>query len=537
MKELFIFAFSKIKKYKSTYLTAFLIIFFTTLLQLPVPFLFKKLIDSAVYSHKLNLFTVISLGILLITFAREGGRLLSNIMLEKKVIEIVKNVKVSLMQKFLEHARYPYEKEGYVISRVYDEPDDLRDIFFDMYVILLKSILLFVFGIFALFSISVKLTLLLLSYIPVYVLITSKMKKTLGAYMQPVMENDALAREELTNIASMPLEYKLYDENGLIISKTRKVIDAVFRAYYRYIKYAFSYDVVLNILTDIIPVSIIVLGVYEIYKGRLTVGGLFAFTSMENYLINPIQSIMNLRIGLVKSYTAFKRINQFATVDYSNGINISSTRGNCVISLSNVSISIGDKKVLDNINLNIKHGEKILLTGENGSGKTMLLRILCGFVKNLNGKAHFFIDPHRDISAFVDSATLFKGTLLENVVLGQPYEETRLRKVITIVNFDLDKYGPRYPIDVNGKNLSQGERQKILLARTLYKNARVYIFDEPIEHIPYKEAIMIYKRIVEFVGENTLITVAHRPHDLRLLHDRIIKMSYGKITELEIVRG
>ncbi|GEM_PF-2155673 len=537
MKELFVFAFSRIKQYKSTYLIAFLIIFITTLLQLPVPFLFKKMIDSAVYSHELSLFVTISMGIVLITFAREAGRLLSNVMLERKVIEIVKDVKVSLMQKFLKHARYPHEKEGYVVSRVYDEPDDLRDIFFDMYVILLKSILLFVFGIFALLFISVKLTVILLFYLPIYILVTSRMKKTLNVYMQPVMESDAIAREQLTNIAGMPLEYKLYDKNGLVINKTDRVIDKVFKAYYKYVKYAFSYDVILNMLTDIIPVSIVVLGVYEIYRGRLTAGGLFAFTSMQNYLINPIQSVMNLRIGLVKSYTAFQRINKFAETENSSEIYVSDSDDSCIVNLMNVSMNIGERRVLDRINLNIKHGEKILITGENGSGKTMLLRVLCGFVKNLEGKVRFCVNPYKDISAFIDSATLFKGTLLENIVFNMSYKDERLREVINIVNFDLDRYGLDYLIDVNGKNFSQGERQKILLARTLYKEAKVYIFDEPIEHIPYKEALIIYEKIIKFIGGNTLITVAHRSHDLKLFHDRTLKLNHGKITGSEVLKN
>ena len=289
MKEILKFSsLEHIKRGKINYVAAFFIVFITTALTLPVPFLFKKMIDSAIYNKELRYFAIYIAVILAITFLREGGRLITNITLEKSLIRIVIKIKDELTKRFLKNALCPHEKPGYVVSRVYDEPEDFRELFFDAFIVIMKGIILFLFSFVALMYLSVRLTAILLFFIPIYIYFSTRVRNTLERYIKDAIEKNAETREFMTNITEFPLKYKIFDKNSHLLKKADGEIKAVMSAYYQYSKHAYIYDVVMNILNDVIPITIVVACVYEIFKGRMTADGLFAYTNMQNYLLNPI---------------------------------------------------------------------------------------------------------------------------------------------------------------------------------------------------------------------------------------------------------
>jgi len=534
VKELISFALHHIKKHKKFYIISLLIIIFTTALQLPVPFFFKNMIDRAVYQRNLNSFHLYIIAIISILFLREGGRLISNITMEKAVINIVKKIKVLTLKRFLSNALYPYEKEGYVVSRTYDEPDDLREVFFEAFVIIIKSVMLFIFGLVALIFLSWRLTLTLLLFLPLYIYMTGKMKDTLHKSVKPVIEENAKARSLWTNIAGMVEEYKIFDKKGILPEKAYLGVEKVMNKYFGYAKHAYFYDVIMNSLNDIIPIVTTLLGIHEIFKGRLTAGGLFAFTSMQGYLLNPIQSIMNLRINLVQSYTVFKRLSEFYTEDIPVTVK-SQAKDDPVLTVKGLNISFENCQILEDISLSIYRGDKVLLIGDNGTGKTTFLRAMLGFLKEYKGEIYSSIPPYIGYSALLDTSQLIEGTIIENITFGDPEDAGRLEQILRITNLKpvIKKYSLNYHVDIAGKNLSQGERQKILLARTLYKKADIYILDEPIQHIPQDEAVFIYKNMLEFLKNKTVISVMHITKGLEDLHNKIYNIQKKKLTPLK----
>ncbi len=522
MKEILKFSLEHIKREKINYAAAFLIVFITTALTLPVPFLFKKMIDSAIYNKELGYFAIYIGVILAITFLREGGRLITNITMEKSLIRIVTKIKDELTKRFLKHALYPHEKPGYVVSRVYDEPEDFRELFFDAFIVIMKSIMLFLFGFVALMYLSVRLTIILLFFIPIYIYFSTRVRNTLEKYIKDAIEKNAKSREFMTNIAEFPFEYKIFDKKSHLLKKADAEIKAVMSAYYRYSKHAYIYDVIMNILNDVIPITIVLVGVYEIFKGRMTAGGLFAYTSMQSYLLNPIQTLIGLRVKLVQTQTVYKRYKEFypSNPNYRFEIN---TKQPEIVKIQHLYVKLQERVILKDVNFEISEGEKVLITGPNGSGKTMLLRAISGFLKDYKGQISYNVHPYQAISAFLDSSPLFKGTLLENITFSKDiYNSKRLTKIMEITNL-IDKYEPSYLIDVNGKNLSQGERQKVLLARALYKDALLYLLDEPLQHIPSAEALKIFGDIMSFLGDRSLICVMHKPDEFIDSFDRVLE--------------
>ncbi|MDR1460548.1 MAG: ABC transporter ATP-binding protein [Campylobacteraceae bacterium] len=196
---------------------------------------------------------------------------------------------------------------------------------------------------------------------------------------------------------------------------------------------------------------------------------------------------------------------------------------NSSITLQNISFSYNDRtKVIDNVSLDIKKGEKIAFTGKSGRGKSTLIDIIMGIHRSSSGEILVDGMPitsqnirswRAKIGYIPQDIYLFDGTVGENIMFGCDVDETRAinaLKTANIWDFLSEKEGLNTIVGERGVQLSGGQKQRIGIARALYDNPEILVLDEATSALDNATESKIMDEIYNISKDKTLIVIAHR---------------------------
>lgn len=208
-----------------------------------------------------------------------------------------------------------------------------------------------------------------------------------------------------------------------------------------------------------------------------------------------------------------------------------------------------DKNALEEIDVTIKNGEKIAIVGENGSGKTTFINLLTGLYRPtsgeifVNGKTPTLENTSKEAGVVSQDFFLFSFMLGENVASSRDFDMKNAKLALETSGF-----GDKYPletylykdIDEDGVDVSGGEAQKIALARAIYGDKKLLLFDEPTSKLDPKSEMKVFESFNEVSKGKTAIFVSHRMSACKFA-DRIILFEKGKISAIgtheEMIRG
>lgn len=277
-------------------------------------------------------------------------------------------------------------------------------------------------------------------------------------------------------------------------------------------------------------------------------------------LVTIIIILQYIRIWDIISNTVFEFRNDYRRiVDFFDFIDISQDDKNKSVNINsidsiefkNVNFHYGrdnkskTKFAIKNLNLKINKGEKIAIVGENGSGKSTLVKLMINLYNPKEGR--ILINGHdiNDIKNLKDKLSIiFQDDVIiptdikNNITMGLDFNKANMDKSLKESGFDfvlkkndlsLEDYLGSFFLD-NAKDLSGGEEQLLFLARAIYKNNDLYIWDEPSGNLdPIKEK-KLSDRIKEITEDSTVIYITHRVSAIESF-DRIITLKDGKIEE------
>jgi len=538
-------------KHKFKFIILSLIIAFASFLELIPSIITSKIIDfftSYSKGQSLNTFYfyIISLFVIMITgtFLRLGGKHYFSIYINT----IQKEVKTESFQRLMEGDLFWHDKEntGNKMQKISDGVSAIGSLM-DFYINSGISMVVSVVGIIIIFTyFGIKYALIALAFMIVYIIIDFSFNKKLGKKtleVQIAKEKAAGKAYEfssnISTVKSLGIEKsaneEVYSNEESILrarNERRKVstikwtaVQVISVIFYVIFAFMVGRDIVLEAVT----IGSIVIYLSYVGKIQSTLNQISGYSDM---LIDTRYSIYRM-VGLYKS---IPKINEEGAVNLE--------KWNSLIA-ENVSFKYKNEEVLENFNLKINRGEKIGIVGISGSGKSTLFKLLLKLYLPQKGMIYFdstaITGLKRDsitkkISIVPQETEVFNISFKENVTISTPgninykkYKQAlELSQCMPIISKLKDK--DLTMIGEKGVRLSGGEKQRLGIARALYKGSDIFIFDESTSNLDYETERKIQDAFDKEFKEKTLIFAAHRLSTLRNM-DKILVIERGKIIE------
>ncbi|WP_456277321.1 ABC transporter ATP-binding protein [Bacillus sp. AK128] len=293
----------------------------------------------------------------------------------------------------------------------------------------------------------------------------------------------------------------------------------------------------------------LVLGAYFVSNSVITVGALFTFINLVNYLVSPLTGLAGQWAGYQYSATALERIIDLLEkkTEYSELPSYSPSKLSPISSIrvNNITFSYdGHSNVFENLHFEFPIGKMIALVGPSGAGKSTLVNLLQGLYLPQSGSillnnqsiSDMKVSELRSSIAYVPQETfLFSGTLRENLELAKPniseLDMIQACKAANIHEFiqSLPK-GYNTEIGERGIRLSGGQKQRVAIARALLKDAPILLLDEATSALDNETEYRVKEALNLVVEDRTTIVIAHRLSTIQQA-DLIVVMDEGKIVQ------
>jgi ATP-binding cassette subfamily C protein LapB len=299
--------------------------------------------------------------------------------------------------------------------------------------------------------------------------------------------------------------------------------------------------------TQLVSVGIIVVGVYQIAEGELTMGGLIACNILVGRAMAPLGALAAVLTRLQQSRMALKSLDLLMQTpnercegkEYlrQKEIDASITFHQATFQYPNA-----ENRALSNVSLHIRQGEKVGIIGRVGSGKSTLGRLCQGLYHPQQGAVKVggvdirqldIADLRRKVGYVSQDNYLFYGTVKENIALGLPNADDqailRVADIAGVTDFlRINPAGFAFQVGERGMNLSGGQRQAVTIARALLQSPDILILDEPSSSMDNATETMLRQKLSEETRHMTLLLITHR-HSMLSLVDRLIVIDAGKI--------
>ena len=296
-----------------------------------------------------------------------------------------------------------------------------------------------------------------------------------------------------------------------------------------------------------VSVATMILGVYLIMENEISMGSLIAAYMLSSRAMAPVAKITSLLLqyhSASRSLAALDEIMKKPTERPAGASYLSRPVVSGSIEFRDVTFSYPgqEKPALDGVSFRIGKGEKVALVGRVGSGKTTLGKLLLGLYRPQKGTILVDgidirqLDPaelRRRIGSVPQDATLFFGTLRENILLGSPpVTDAELLLAARIGGADafadLHPAGFDLQVGERGERLSSGQRQAVAIARAVLKNPPILLLDEPTASMDHSSEERVRQNLAGFSSDRTVLLVTHRTALLELV-ERLIVLDGGRV--------
>ena len=300
-------------------------------------------------------------------------------------------------------------------------------------------------------------------------------------------------------------------------------------------------------LQQIATVGVVVLGVYLIGQGELSMGGLIACVILTGRAMAPMAQVANLSSREYQARAALQSLNRIMAlpVERPHGktfLHRPELEGSIEFQEVSFSYPHQETRALDRVSFRISAGEKVAVIGRIGSGKTTVQKLVMGLYEPVEGAVRVGgtdvrqIDPadlRRNIGYIPQDVLLFFGSLRDNIALGAPYADDeavlRAAEIAGVAEFaNRHPQGFDMVIGERGEGLSGGQRQEVAVARALLNDPAILLMDEPSNSMDNASEQQLKKGLSTYLKDKTLILVTHRAALLELV-DRVIVVDQGRV--------
>lgn len=305
-----------------------------------------------------------------------------------------------------------------------------------------------------------------------------------------------------------------------------------------------------NFINEIKNMFITILSAKLVIDGEITLGMMMAISYIVGQLNAPVTQLISFMRDVQDANISLERLGEIHNMEDEEKegdekvINIPE---NAKITLKNISFRYtgGLEPVLKDVSFTIPANKTTAIVGVSGSGKTTLMKLLLRFyeldkgeilIENFNSKNISLKVWRANCGVVMQEGFIFNDTIAKNIAIGEDYVDTkRLHHAVDVAN--ISDYIDGLPLGYNtkigneGSGLSTGQKQRLLIARAVYKNPKYLFFDEATSSLDANNEMVIMEKLNDFFSNKTAVVIAHRLSTVKNAH-QIVVLDKGKIVEV-----
>lgn len=523
-------SFVYIKKYKGKMITALALSVFAAISGLLGPLITQYALDNTIPQKNMGQLVLLTLAFVgtiavSITFSTIRSRIMTVV-----GQDIIFDIRTDLF-KHLQELPFEYydnRPHGKILIRVVNYVNSVSDMLSNGIINVILECLNMLFIMIFMFFVNVKLSLVVLSGLPIFAVIMMMIKKRQRKAWQDVSNKssnlNAYLQENITG-ARVTQIFTREEENAQIFDR---LSEKYRKSWINAVKYSNLVWPATDNVSTLVRAAIFVVGLLVLTPAAVSLGTIVAMTSYASSFWQPIMNLSNIFNNFINNIAYLERIfetlDEPATIaDKPNAQDIGDITGE--VKFDDVTFSYEQgKTVLEHISFDVKPGESVALVGPTGAGKSTVVSLLSRFYDLDSGK--ITIDG-KDISQatlhslrsqmgiMLQDSFIFSGTIYDNIRYGRlDATEEEIREAAKIVCADefISEMKDGYMTEVNerGSKLSGGQKQLISFARTLLSNPKILVLDEATSSIDARTEKLLQQGLQRLLVGRTSFIIAHR---------------------------
>jgi ABC-type bacteriocin/lantibiotic exporter with double-glycine peptidase domain len=510
------------------------LILFTSLLSFPQPLITRYIVDKVILTRMLVLLTGALILLAAILIAEKTMKLLE----EYYFARLEQQITIDVQHDLLEHclrlpkAFFDDTQTGYLMSRVSSDVAGLRWFFSGTVVYVTSNALRFIGGFCLLFYLEWKLALIALVVLPGIFFSVRYFSARIHALSHQHMEQEANVSDRYQESLSAALLIKTSSSEERTLERVVAELKKAFSISLQLTTVNSVATMAIRSLPGIARLVVLGLGAYLVIEDQWTLGSLLAFQVYLGYVFGPAEFLASANLEMQRAVASLQRVSAlFDLVPEENtgtGEPLQKLRGE--VEFKNVSFSYdGREQVLKHISFRVNPGEHAGVVGPSGVGKTTLLSLLLRLYKPTEGEVYFDGRPasayevrslRQKIAYVSQTSHLLSGTIMENLLYGnhdasreeiiQAAQAAGIHPFITSLPAGYDTQ-----IGERGVALSEGQRQRISIARALLKVPDILVLDEPTSALDRKTEETILRSLPALAQKKTMFVVNNRESALK----------------------
>ena len=548
----FQFLFGYIKQYRKYFGQIVLGLLVGSLLQLILPFLTQSIVDVGIKNQNIGFIWLILLGQLMLTISRTAIDFIRRWLL----LHISLRINISLVSDFfikllkLPMSFFDTKLMGDLMQRMGDHSrvntfltQQTLSIVFSLFTFVVFSIVLLSYNwlIFAIFMLG---SLLYGGWLALFL----RRRKVLD---YELFEQQAINNNKTYEFITSMQEIKLQDCEQRRRWEWEDVQADLFNVQMKSLKLQQTQEAGSIFINELKNIVITVVAATAVIHGQLTLGMMLAVQYIIGQLNSPVEQLMSFFYSVQDVKISLERINEIHRMDDENGkqgLETSVTDETKGIDMENINFKYDPhalKTIIDNVSLTIPKGKVTAIVGASGSGKTTLIKLMLGYYPVLGGQINIGGTDvntlnkkwwRRQCGVVMQDGVIFSESIARNIAVDdKEIDKQRLQTAAEIAC--IHDYVMGLPLKYNtkigrdGVGLSQGQKQRILIARAVYKNPDYIFLDEATNSLDANNERMIVEHLDEFYKGKTVVIVAHRLSTVKNA-DQIVVLDKGKVVEI-----
>ncbi len=530
--------------------------FITTILNSLTPQIFRFTIDSVLGS---NQYPFLSEHLWIMALVVIGVAVMSGIFLYVGRVgtalageTFAKNMRDALfvhVQK-LPMSWHDKNQTGDIIQRCTSDVEVIRNFVVTQLLEVFRTSFLVIVSFAMMMSMNVKLSLIVLAFVPVVVLYSAIFYRLIARRFTDADEAEGELSTVVQENATGVRVVRAFGREKFEMDRFREKNDAFAKLWIKLGTLSGLYWGVGDLITGLQVVTIIVLGAVEAVRGTISVGEFVAFASYNTTLVWPIRGLGRILSDMSKAGVSFERVDYIIRGE-EEGYSEQKRKSEQLtedIQFSHVSFSYEDgQDVLSDVSFEIPAGTTFGILGGTGSGKSTIVQLLTrlyeceknGGTIRIGGRdiREIPLEELRDkVGMVLQEPFLYSRTIKENICASRPdvsMEEIRKAAQIACVDDAIMSFPDGYDtlVGERGVTLSGGQRQRVAITRMLLSRSPVMVFDDSLSAVDAKTDYQIRLALKKERGDSTLILISHRITTL-MGADQIMVVNHGKIEEL-----